>query len=46
MLRPLEIDDKYQDIIEKLLDIEGKESLSSIEYFLINMPETLTKDPK
>lgn len=37
----------YDEIFGKVLKKEGKDSqMASIEYFLINLPETLTRNPK
>eukprot|EP00347_Sterkiella_histriomuscorum_P017796 403347960 len=46
---PIEILEKYDEIFEGLLKqhtFNEHEKLTSIEYFLINLPVTLTKEPK
>ncbi|CDW79775.1 wd-40 repeat protein [Stylonychia lemnae] len=44
--RPSEVVQKYSEIFDQVLDNGKSEGFASIEYYLINLPETLTTNPK
>ncbi|CDW90703.1 wd-40 repeat protein [Stylonychia lemnae] len=44
--RPSDINEKYDEIFGQVLVNSTSDGLASIEYFLINLPDTLTKNPK
>ncbi|CDW83104.1 wd-40 repeat protein [Stylonychia lemnae] len=44
--RPSDINQKYEEIFGQILEINKSEGLASIEYYLINLPSTLTINPK
>ena len=42
----MQIEEKYSEIFDGVLKENDDDNLQSIEYFLVNLPDTLQKDPK